>query len=152
MPELADIFRRYGSEYIERYGDRMLSGHLKAFYDILECRTEAMGGHIEQCDNSDCGYTEYKYHLCRNRNCPKCQGEQSKDWLEKRSSELLPVKYFHIVFTLPKELQPFIRSNQKKLLSALMTAAAQSLIKIAGDQRYEPDQIFCWKFREKSSK
>lgn len=134
MGAIADIFRHYGPEYLERHEDRMLPSHRKAVRDIMECRTEACGGHVFQCDH--CGAVHYAYHSCRNRSCPQCQGEQTEKWLEMRSAELLPVPYFHVVFTLPGELREIVRSNQEVLLSTLMQAAAASLMELARDPRY----------------
>lgn len=134
MGAIADIFRQYGPEYLDRHGDRMLPSHRKAVRDILDCRTEACGGHVFECDH--CRKLHYAYHSCRNRSCPECQGEQAQKWLERRRAELLPVLYFHVVFTLPAELREIVRSNQEILLSALMQAAAASLMKLAKDPRF----------------
>jgi hypothetical protein len=134
MGALSEIFRQYGPDYLERHGDRMLPSHRKAVHDILDCRTEACGGHVFECDT--CGKRHYAYHSCRNRSCPRCQGEQTQAWLERRRAELLPVPYFHVVFTLPAELREIVRSNQEILLSVLMQAAASSLMKLAADPRY----------------
>jgi hypothetical protein len=139
MPELADIFRLYGDEYIKTYSQDMLPSHKRAFYDILHCRTEVMGGHILQCDN--CGHEHYVYHSCKNRNCPKCHGEQTREWLELRSGELLPVPYFHCVFTIPHEMRDIFRKKQKVMYSLLMKSAAESLIKMARDPRYVGGKI-----------
>jgi hypothetical protein len=134
MGAIAEIFRQYGSQYLERHGDRMLPSHRKALRDILECRTEACGGHLFECEH--CRKLHYAYHSCRNRSCPQCHGKQTEAWLDKRRAELLPVPYFHVVFTLPAELREIVRSHQGVLLSALMQAAAASLIKLAQDPRF----------------
>jgi hypothetical protein len=134
MSAIADIFRQHGPEYLERHRDRMLPSHRKAVQDILDCRTGACGGHVFECDH--CRKLHYAYHSCRNRSCPQCQGEQTERWLELRRAELLPVPYFHVVFTLPAELREIVRSNQEVLLSVLMQAAASSLMKLAADPRY----------------
>jgi len=139
MPELADIFRLYGDEYMRAYGRDMLPSHKRAFYDILHCRTEAMGGHVLKCDY--CGREHYVYHSCKNRHCPKCHGEQTKEWLALRSGELLPAPYFHCVFTLPHEMRDILRKNQKALYGLLLKSAAESLIKLAQDPRYVGGQI-----------
>ena len=87
MLEVADVFRRYGDAYLRRYGSQMLPSHRRAFYDILHCRTAAMGGHVYTCDQ--CGHEQYAYHSCKNRSCPKCQGDDMEIWLEQRRQELL---------------------------------------------------------------
>lgn len=133
MPELSDIFIKYRSEYFKRFGSKMLPSHIRAYKDIVECRTENMGGHIEKCDS--CNHKEYVYHSCCNRSCPKCHGFKAKEWVEKRKSELLPVNYFHIIFTLPSQLRHLVRSNQK-LLTILMKASAYALMKLATDPHY----------------
>ena len=134
MLEVADIFRRYGEAYLEKYGAKLPLRHRRAFQDILHCRTPALGGHLYACDH--CGHQVYSYHSCRNRSCPKCHGDDTEAWLEKRRKELLPVEYFHVVFTLPKELRHPVRSHPEILYGILMKAAAQSLIKLAADPRY----------------
>ena len=134
MLEVADVFRRYGDAYLEKFGQQMLPSHRRALEDILQCRTAAMGAHIYRCDH--CGHHQYAYHSCRNRSCPKCEGELTNIWLEKRRQELLATHYFHLVFTLPKELHPLVRQHQKSLYGVLMKAAAHALMKLAADPRY----------------
>jgi Putative transposase/Transposase zinc-binding domain len=134
MPEIADIFRCYGADYLERFGAGMLPSHLRALRDLAECRTESFGGHLAVCDH--CGEWRYSYHSCRNRSCPKCHGSDTEKWLDERRSELLPVPYFHIVFTLPKELHEIVRAHQKTLYDALIKTAASSLMTLARDPRY----------------
>ena len=132
MPELADIFIRYGQDYLDRYGSDILPSHRKALRDIAQCRTEALGGHLLQCDH--CRSFDYSYHSCKNRSCPKCHGNDTQRWLEKRRAELLPaVIYFHLVFTLPSELRELVRKHQKTLYGILMKAAAEALMKLAAD-------------------
>jgi hypothetical protein len=139
MLEVADVFRRYGEAYLERFGQQMLPSHRRAFDDILHCRTAAMGGHVYACDR--CGHEQYAYHSCKNRSCPKCQGDDAELWLERRRQELLAVPYFHVVFTLPKELRPIVRRHQKTMYGVLMKAAARSLTKLAADPRYVGGRI-----------
>jgi hypothetical protein len=134
MLEVADIFRRYGGAYLEAFGESMLPSHRRAIRDILHCRTEALGGHVFRCDH--CGHEQYAYHSCRNRHCPQCHRNDSETWLEKRRREILPVAYFHIVFTLPQPLHEIVRRHQKKLYGLLMKAAAKALIKVAADPHY----------------
>ena len=134
MPELAEVFARYGPAYLDRYGSAMLPSHRRAMQDILRCRTEAMGGQVFCCNR--CGQTHYVYHSCRNRSCPKCHGEQTQAWLAQRRQELLPVGYFHLVFTVPQELHTCLRSRQTELYSLLMQAAAQATLQLAADPHY----------------
>ena len=117
----------------------MLPSHTRTLYDVANCQTEYFGGHAYECDH--CGHEHYLFHSCCNRNCPKCQNNNSKKWLEKRKREILPVNYYHVVFTLPEELRNVIRSNQKELLSILMKAAAYSLKKLAKDPHYVGGKI-----------
>ena len=102
--------------------------------DIRHCRTAACGGHVYDCNR--CGHRQYAYHSCKNRHCPKCQGDDTEVWLTQRRQELLAVPYFHLVFTLPQELHPVIRRHQKMAYGVLMRAAARSLMKLAADPRY----------------
>jgi len=132
--ELADIVSRHGKEYLNEFGDRMLPSHKRALADILACRTESMGGHLDEC--VVCGHQQYSYHSCKNRSCPKCHTSDTKRWLEKREAELLPVRYFHVVFTLPQELRNSVRSNQKKLYGILIQAAAEMLMKLGRDPKH----------------
>jgi len=134
MPELAEVFARYGPAYLDKYGPAVLPSHRHALQDILRCRTESMGGQVFCC--SHCGCTHYVYHSCRNRSCPKCYYEQTQAWLDQRRQELLPVTYFHLVFTVPQELHACLRRRQTELYSVLMQAAAQALIKLAADPHY----------------
>jgi hypothetical protein len=131
---LTKIFRKYREIYLERYGQRILPSHRRALSDIIMCRTEALGGQVFQC--GQCGKRHYAYHSCRNRSCPQCHGTQTREWLNARAPELLPVPYFHLVFTLPKELRNLVRTHQEALLSALMRAAGYALMKLARDPRY----------------
>jgi Putative transposase/Transposase zinc-binding domain len=134
MPELADVFRQYGGAYLDRFGADLLPSHRRAIDDILHCRTEVLGGHLLQCDH--CGQEHYIYHSCRNRSCPKCHRTETEAWLEERRQELLPVPYFHLVFTVPQELREIIRRHQQDLYDILLRAAAQSLMKLAADPHY----------------
>ena len=134
MPEVADIFRCYGPAYQERFGADLLPSHRRAMDDIIHCRTEALGGHLLQCNH--CGQEHYAYHSCRNRSCPKCHRHDTEVWLAERRQELLPVPYFHVVLTLPQELRELVRRHQKDLYDILLRAAAQALIKLAADPHY----------------
>lgn len=141
MTELADIVRIHGPEYLEKFGDKMLPSHLCALKAIVACRTEAMGGHLKACDDSDCGHRHYSYHSCKDRNCPKCHTADTNKWLDKREKELLPVPYFHVTFTLPQGLRRVVRKNQKKLYAILMRTAAEALIKLGHDPKYVGGQL-----------
>jgi len=132
--ELADIMRQFGPLYLERFSGSMLTSHKQAIADIQGCRTEAMGGHIYQCE--DCGKNVYVYHACRNRHCPACHRDQISNWLDQRTTELLPCDYFHVTVTIPETLRPVFRSNQKQMYSVLMKTAADSLIQLAEDPKH----------------
>ena len=122
--ELADIFRAHGESY--RRNHPLPVSHLKVIQAVERCRTAALGGHLEQCDS--CGYERPAYNSCRNRHCPKCQSLAKVRWLDKQKSELLPVGYFHLVFTLPHELNGLILTNKKILLSHLFKAVGETLV------------------------
>ena len=125
--ELADVFRRYGAEYAGTH--KLSPAQGKAVWAITHCRTAVLGGHRDWC--ASCGFERYLYHSCRNRHCPKCQSLASAAWVQSRRHDLLPVPYFHQVFTLPHELNPLIlwtERNQRALLKLLFDAAAQTLL------------------------
>ena len=132
--EVADVFRQFGPSYIEAFGERMLPSHRRAISDITACRTEAMGGHLYQCE--DCGERFHVYHGCRNRSCPACHTRQSEQWLEARTAQLLPCPYYHVTVTVPKELRAMFRANQKDAYGMLMKAAAQTVMTLCRDKRY----------------
>ena len=134
MPEVADIFRLYGPRYLERFGQGMLPSHRRALRDLCNCRTAALGGQLYVCDH--CGREHYVYHSCRNRACPKCHGKDTEVWLAARREELLPVPYFHVIFTLPQPLRDLVRRHQNALYAILMKAAARALIKLTADPHY----------------
>jgi hypothetical protein len=121
--EVADIFREYGHAYRCDHPVSLLQR--KVMFDIEDCRTARLGGHLEWCTH--CHYQRYAYHSCRNRHCPKCQTLTKVKWVEARKAELLPVPYFHNVFTLPHELNPIILANKRGLLSILFHATAETL-------------------------
>ena len=118
----------------------MPHNHMRALFDITACRTEKMGGHLEECDRH-CGHFDYVYHSCKNRSCPKCHGADTQKWLAKRESELLPVPYFHLVFTLPSELREVVRGNQKALYAVLFEAAIAALSRLGIDRKYLGGQL-----------
>jgi hypothetical protein len=119
MVELADIFRRYGPDYIDRFGTRMLPSHHRALHDIMACRTEQMGGHLYCCENPACEQFVYAYHSCGNRSCPKCGQDKTQCWIEKQNKLLLKTHYFLVTFTLPRELCKSAISSQSTLSTAV---------------------------------
>ena len=121
---MADVFRLHGSEY--RHGNSLPLSHLNVMHSIQVCRTSWLGGHVEQCDS--CGFEKHAYNSCRNRHCPKCQTLTKAKWLEARKSELLPAGYFHMVFTLPHELNPLALRNKKAIFDILFKSASETLI------------------------
>jgi Putative transposase/Transposase zinc-binding domain len=132
--ELADIFRIYGPAYLDMYGASLSAAQRKALSDIAVCRTAALGGHVEQCDR--CGHRTIAYCSCRNRHCPKCQSAARAAWLDRRAAELLPVEYFHVVFTLPQMVAPVALQNQRTVYGMLFRAAAETLLQIAADPKH----------------
>jgi Putative transposase/Transposase zinc-binding domain len=135
MIELAAVVRKHGPEYLEKFGDRMPYNHKRALTAIADCRTEAMGGHLEECDQH-CGHVRYSYHSCKNSSCPKCHDADTKKWLEKQEAQLLPIPYFHFVVTLPACLREVIRSHQQALYAVLFQAAIAALTKLGLDRKY----------------
>jgi hypothetical protein len=133
-PTLADIFTRFGPAYRELYGDRMPLAHLKAMHAIETCRTPAQGGHLYQCDT--CGKQHFVYHSCRNRHCPACQFLPTERWIDARRQDLLPIPYFHVVFTIPSQLRRLFRSNQRVCYDLLFKAASQTLLTLAADPKH----------------
>ncbi len=123
-PEVADILREHIADYQNAYP--LWPEHKKIVTDLLNCRTEKLGGQIERCDH--CGTLRIAYHSCRNRHCPKCQHMPRERWLEKRKDEILPVSYFHVVFTLPHELNTIILNNKKPMLNILFKAVSKTLL------------------------
>lgn len=122
--EVADIIRDHIQDYLEKYP--LLPAQHKVVYDLLNCRTSYLGGHIEKCDH--CGNERIAYNSCRNRHCPKCQSMPRERWLAKRKAELLPVMYFHCVFTLPHELNTIVLYNKKMMLNILFQAVSATLL------------------------
>jgi hypothetical protein len=137
--ELAEIFRAYGPAYRAKFGDKMPPSHKQVMRAIERCRTPALGGHIYTCP--DCGETQYLYHSCRNRHCPKCQYANAQRWLEQQYELQLPVPYFMLTFTLPSQLRPFARSHQKLVYAALFRASAEAAQQLARDPRFVGGQI-----------
>ncbi len=134
MGHIVEIFRRHGGPYLQNHQRHILPSHRRTIRDIRRCRTPVMGGHIYQC--SHCDHYHYSYHGCGNRHCPQCQSQATRRWVDQRTEEVMPVPYFHLVFTLPAEFRALVRANQKIAYAILFKAAAESLIKLAADKRY----------------
>jgi Putative transposase/Transposase zinc-binding domain len=132
--ELGDIFRLHGPAYLTTFGDSLSHEQRQAPRAITVCRTATLGGHVEECDR--CGYRKISYCSCRNRHCPKCHGQARARWLAQRAAELLPVEYFHVVFTLPQLVAPLALQNQRLIYGILFRAAAETLLRIAADPRH----------------
>jgi len=132
--EVADIVRYAGQSFIERSRKWINGQHEKVLLAITRCRTAALGGHRDQC--SDCGHTAISYNSCRNRHCPRCQGNARLRWLQARERELLPTHYVHVVFTLPRELAPLALQNKRLIYNLLFHASAEALLEIARDSRH----------------
>jgi predicted Zn-ribbon and HTH transcriptional regulator len=130
-PELADIFRQYGQSYAKTH--RLSAAQQKVMRAVETCRTAELGGHLKQCDR--CGFEHPSYNSCRNRHCPKCQSLAKAQWLQKQNAELLPVGYFHLVFTLPHLFNGLILANKKILLSLLFKAVSETLLEF-GQRRF----------------
>ena len=137
--EVADIFRRHGDAYREDDAGHLSLGQLKVMGAVRSCRTAALGGHIERC--GDCGHSKIAYNSCRNRHCPKCQAGTAREWLCARQADLLPVEYFHIVFTLPAPIGSIAYQNKAVVYAILFEAAAETLRTIAGDRKHLGAQI-----------
>jgi len=134
--EVADIFRRHGPAWRQANAGHVSLGQLKVMSAIENCRTAALGGHVARCENDKCGHTQIAYNSCRNRHCPKCQGAAAREWLAAREAELLPVPYFHIVFSLPAQSRTSPTHNKAAIYDILFKASAETLITIAADPKY----------------
>ncbi|HEY4900706.1 MAG TPA: IS91 family transposase [Terriglobales bacterium] len=132
--EVADILRAQGQRFLDRYRSSLDFQQLKAFRAIQRCRTAALGGHRDQC--SRCDYQAISYNSCRNRHCPKCQAQARQRWLSARERELLATSYFHVVFTVPHELNLLALENPTLFYDLLFTASAQTLLEIAADPKH----------------
>jgi hypothetical protein len=132
--EVADIFRTVGPSYRASQAGHLSLHQLKVMSAIEHCRTAAMGGHVEACE--DCGHRRIAYNSCRNRHCPKCQGAAARAWLAERDADLLPVGYFHVVFTLPAEAADIAFQNKAAVYDLLFRAASETMLTIAADPRH----------------
>jgi Transposase zinc-binding domain len=132
--EVADVIRAAGPDFAERSHRWLTSRHRKVLTAIERCRTAALGGHLDECCR--CGHRVISYNSCRNRHCPKCQGNARERWLADREKELLPTRYAHVVFTLPHLLAPLALQNKKVIYGLLFRASAETLLEIAGDPKH----------------
>lgn len=132
--EVADIFRLYAPEYLTEFGDTLSADQRRVLRDVAACRTAALGGHVERCDR--CGHQRIAYNSCRNRHCPKCQATARARWLDQRAAELLPIPYFHVVFTLPEAIAPLAMQNKRAVYGILFQAAAETLLEIAATPKH----------------
>jgi len=132
--EVADIIRAAGDSFWDKQGSHLAWPHRKVLDAVLRCRTATLGGHRDQCVR--CGHQAISYNSCRNRHCPKCQGNARAKWLQARSAELLPVPYFHVVFTLPHELSALALGNKRLIYDLLYRASAEAMLEMARDPRH----------------
>jgi hypothetical protein len=132
--EVADIFHRHGAAWRRANAGHVSLGQLQVMSAIEGCRTAALGGHVTRCE--DCAHTQIAYNSCRNRHCPKCQGAAARDWLAEREADLLPVPYFHLVFTLPAAIADIAYQNKAVIYDALFKASSEALLTIAADPKH----------------
>jgi Putative transposase/Transposase zinc-binding domain len=132
--EVADIFRDHGSAWRDANRGHVSLGQLKVMSAIESCRTAALGGHVARCE--DCAHTTIAYNSCRNRHCPKCQGAAAREWMAAREAELLPVAYFHVVFTLPSAIGDIAYQNKAVIYDLLFKASAETMLTIAADRKH----------------
>jgi len=132
--EVADIIRAAGESFFEDSRKWLTWLHLKVLNAILRCRTATLGGHVDAC--SKCGHEAISFNSCRNRHCPKCQANARDRWLEARGKELLPTRYVHVVFTLPRHLSPLALQNKSEIYSLLFRASAETLLEVARDPKH----------------
>ena len=137
--EVADIFRTLGPAWREKQAGHLSLGQLKVMSAIEQCRTSALGGHVLRC--SACDSVDISYNSCRNRHCPKCQAQAAQRWLEARQADLLPVEYYHVVFTLPAPISAIAYTNKATIYRLLFDVAAETLMTIAADPKHLGAQI-----------
>ena len=133
--EIADIFRDHGRAWRDANRGHVSLGQMKVMSAIERCRTAALGGHVARCENDGCGHTVIAYNSCRNRHCPKCQGAAARNWLADRQAELLPVPYFHVVYTLPAPIADLAYHNKAVIYDILFRASAEATLTIAADKK-----------------
>ncbi|MEM8501489.1 MAG: IS91 family transposase [Pseudomonadota bacterium] len=139
MVTLAEIVSEVGDEYRSQYATQLLPSHRQALTAIEQCRTPWLGGHVYYCES--CDATHYQYHSCRNRHCPQCQFQAGEQWLQRQQARLLPTHYFMLTFTLPEQLRPIARANQRLMYNLLFRCAAQATQQLAQDRRHVGGQI-----------
>src|SRR5271169_31356 len=132
--EVADIFRSHAAAWRKANSGHVSLGQLKVMSAIESCRTAALGGHVMRCE--DCSHTQIAYNSCRNRHCPKCQSAAAKKWLAEREAELLPVPYYHVVFTLPAQIADIAYQNKAVIYDLLFSASAETMTTIAADPKH----------------
>jgi hypothetical protein len=137
--EVADLIRTAGTAFIERNRHWLSWKHVKVLRAIARCRTAALGGHLDECTR--CGHRAISYNSCRNRHCPKCQTSARERWIAARRRELLPTRYVHVVFTLPRELAPLALQNKKVVYGLLFRASAETLLEVARDHKHLGTEI-----------
>jgi len=138
MNSLQDIMELHGEAYIK--SRKLPPNIIKALYSIKSCRTAELAGHVYECD--ECGEIKISYNSCRNRHCPKCQTYAKEMWIYERSKSFLPTHYFHIVFTIPEELNSLTLFNQKEIYSILFRATSEKLLELAKDKKYLNELYF----------
>ena len=134
--EVADIFRDHGPAWRSANAGHVSLEQFKVMSAIENCRTAELGGHVARCENEKCGYTQIAYNSCRNRHCPKCQGTAAREWLEEREKELLPLPYFHVVFSLPAQIADIAYQNKAVIYGLLFKASAETMLTIAADSKH----------------
>jgi hypothetical protein len=134
--EVADIFRGHGPAWRQANAGHVSLEQLKVMSAIENCRTAELGGHVARCENEKCGHTQIAYNSCRNRHCPKCQGAAAREWLAEREAELLPVPYFHVVFSLPAQIADIAYQNKAAIYGILFKASAETMLTIAADPKH----------------
>jgi hypothetical protein len=132
--EVADVIGRHGEAFLQKYGHWTTRQQRRAMRAIQQCRTAALGGHVQECNR--CAHRIVSYNSCRNRHCPKCQSLAKAKWLEARQEELLPVTYYHVVFTLPDSLAQLALQNARVIYNLLFRAASETLLRIAADPKH----------------
>jgi hypothetical protein len=132
--EVADIFRKHGPAWRQAQRAHLSLGQLKVMSAIEQCRSAALGGHVLRCES--CAQVQITYNSCRNRHCPKCQASAAQRWLEARQADLLPVEYYHVVFTLPAPIADIAYQNKAVIYGLLFEIAAETLLTIAADPKH----------------
>lgn len=137
--ELASIVKDYRISFEQKY--HPLKQHLRVFSAIAHCRTAYLGGHLDKCDNLQCNHQRISYNSCRNRHCPKCQGTNREQWIEARQQDMLPVTYFHVVFTIPHELNSYCLNYPKEIYNILFAASKETMVTLGNDPKHLGAQI-----------